>query len=119
MNIFLPGFNAELSSVKWQLDLHRAGGSRKDVSLWGGDQFEEIQGLNSEIEDVLADSSPQLKFTIQDQGFRMQGGLALEENHGVTAVQLKVEYWPDKNDDTGLAIATVREDKLATKLGIM
>ncbi|MCT8166841.1 T6SS effector BTH_I2691 family protein, partial [Pseudomonas sp. HD6422] len=117
LNIELPGFIDGVSSVKWYLDLYRPGGHKQDVSLWGdGERLGRINGLAAGTSDIFFESLPRLSCISQDKSLRIQAGLPLSENHGITAIQLKIEYWPDKGDDAGLAVVTVREDKLQAQM---
>jgi len=117
LNIELPGFSAGVSNAKWYLDLYRPGGHKEDVFLrGGGDQSGEIHGLSLGGNSIFVESLPQFSCVNKGSSLRIQAGLALRENHGITAIQLKIEYWPDKSDDAGLAVVTVREDKLKTQM---
>ena len=114
--IVLPGYSADASRYEWALRTYQPGDS-SGVVIAGGcnDGMDETLSApvsGSELDDKPKISVPVIHHDTESKVLKIRGELAYLGALNFHAMKLEVAYWPDKNDESGVARLTVIEDKI-------
>ena len=114
--IRLPGHDTNASRYQWELEVYRPGddsGSTIACGQTGGSNGPLLPSSSSRNLDYNPQTTtPTLNQNTVSQTFEISGAIALNVNHSIHAILLKVSYWPEKNDELGVAHLKVTDDKL-------
>lgn len=114
--IVLPGYKANVSNYKWALQVFRPGECSGKIIARGSEG-----GANEPLPAPASwkkpgyrpeTSSPVIEHNAEAETLEIKGAISFFGNLDVHALELEVSYWPDKNDEAGVARLIVKEDKI-------
>ncbi len=113
--ISLPSFRNELSQFNWTLNLFRAGQTVPLATLSGDqDSSSETPVIDAKSRTIFSSVDNVVVATLDssNQVLTIKGEHLLSDGGSVSALELRINYWPDKDDMNGCARITLREDKI-------
>ena len=118
-HFILPNYQTNQSHYRWELHLYQSGLQENTITLSG----ESVPNPNLTITQPSAvnifplgnDKRHQSKFESELGIFTAQYSLPLHDNHHIRDIKFVVDYWPDKNDNTGRARIEIKENKIKTQ----
>ncbi|MHA6197341.1 T6SS effector BTH_I2691 family protein [Pseudomonas wadenswilerensis] len=115
-NIVLPGYVSGTSRYEWALQVYRTGQAPGETIAHGV-----TGGTNEPLPPPVSWKNPGYRpettvpLIQNDAGsgtLEIRGSISFFGTLEVRALQLEVSYWPDKNDEGGVARLIVKEDKI-------
>lgn len=114
--IRLPGYIADASRYRWELKIFLSLDDAGSVIARGGSDRENGPVITTTPTRKLAyeprSTAPRIIQHPDSDVLEITGAIALKRKHGIQATLLEVSFWPDKNDESGVARLVVMDDKL-------
>ncbi|WP_256587737.1 hypothetical protein [Pseudomonas sp. Irchel 3E13] len=114
--IALPRYGLDASRYEWALQVYRPGQSSGETIASG-----RTGGTNEPLSPPSSwkrpgyhpeTTAPVIRHDPVSGTLLIRGDISFFGTFEVHAIELKVSYWPDKNDEAGVALLIVKEDKI-------
>ncbi|MFW3898820.1 hypothetical protein ACKLLE_22005, partial [Pseudomonas bharatica] len=106
----LPGYAADKSRYEWSLRAYRPTEPSGGIVAGGGSGGTDAPAPTPGYEPKT--SAPTIHHDIESKTFEIRGAISYWGVLDFHALELEVSYWPDKNDEFGIARFIVKEDKI-------
>ncbi|WP_421549542.1 T6SS effector BTH_I2691 family protein, partial [Pseudomonas sp. QD4] len=114
----LPGYDSASSSYAWSMKVYRPGLDEQIiVSGNNGSPAAATESRHSlKRTDYKTETTrPSISFSEVTSTLVVSGAIWLYDIHGIHAADLEVSFWPDRNDESGVARILALEDKVDCK----